>query len=66
LEIAQGLTKPLLPSDSADPVSRLRKWRNLVHPGRELKDIALDGIRPSKERAKIAIGVLEFVASELK
>ncbi|MBW8011016.1 MAG: hypothetical protein FVQ83_07225 [Chloroflexi bacterium] len=65
VEVGSKLNTPVLPADSLDQIGQLRKWRNLIHPGRELKDNSNKRIRPTKTRAKNAIGFLEFVASEL-
>lgn len=63
--IAQQGPNTLLPADSAPQIGQLRYWRNLIHPGRELKEIAKNRISTSPQRAQNAIGFLEFVAHEL-
>lgn len=60
--IAQSLTNPILPSDSVPQIGQLRHWRNLVHPGREIKEIATKRITATPPRARNAIGYLEFIA----
>ncbi len=65
LNVALRLTPPLLPEDAAAGAHQLRQWRNLIHPGRELRDERNKRIKPTKERAKNAIAYLEFIAEEL-
>jgi hypothetical protein len=63
--VASGMPLPLLPADSMNQVGQLRQWRNLIHPGRELKSQAKDRVQPTPQRAKSAVAFLEFVAHEL-
>jgi hypothetical protein len=63
--VATHLSPPLLPDDAITGVNQLRQWRNLIHPGRELKDTRNKGIRPTAARAHNAISFLRFVAEEL-
>lgn len=65
VNIASQLNPALLPSDSLSQIGQLRKWRNLIHPGRELKESAKGRIKPTKTRAKNSLAFLEFLASEL-
>lgn len=55
----------LLPDDASTGAIQLRKWRNLIHPGRELKDARNKRIRPSPARAQNSISFLLFIAEEL-
>ncbi len=63
--VATHLSPPLLPDDAITGANQLRQWRNLIHPGRELKDARNKGIRPTAARAQNAISFLQFVAEEL-
>ncbi|MDA1329601.1 MAG: hypothetical protein DWG76_08040 [Chloroflexi bacterium] len=65
VEVAQNIPSPVLPSDSGPQIGQLRHWRNLVHPGREIKETASKRVNPTKQRAKNAVGFLEFIAHEL-
>ena len=65
VNVALHLTPPLLPDDATTGAHQLRKWRNLIHPGRELKDARNKRIQPTKERANNAISFLQFIAKEL-
>ncbi len=56
----------IVPGDIDSQLGQLRKWRNLVHPGRELKDAAQKRIRPTKQRAENAIGFLGLLMDEIK
>lgn len=56
---------PLLPDDATTGAHQLRRWRNLIHPGRELRDARTKRIRPTKERANNAIAFLLFIGQEL-
>lgn len=55
----------LLPHDASTGASQLRQWRNLIHPGRELRDARNKLIRPTAARARNAISFLQFIAEEL-
>lgn len=55
----------LLPEDAITGANQLRKWRNLIHPGRELKDARIKRIRPTPARARNSISFLQFIADEL-
>jgi hypothetical protein len=65
VNVAVSLTPSLLPDDATTGAHQLRKWRNLIHPGRELKDTRNKRIQPTKERANNAISFLQFIAKEL-
>ncbi len=65
VNVAINMKPPLLPEDATTGAHQLRRWRNLIHPGRELKDARNKRIQPSKERANSAIAFLQFVAKEL-
>jgi hypothetical protein len=56
----------LLPDDASASAGQLRQWRNLIHPGRELKDTRAKRIRPTLGRARNSISFLQFIAEELK
>jgi len=62
--VASHLSPPLLPDDTSKSATQLRQWRNLIHPGRELKDTR-KGIKPSKARAHNAVAFVKFIAEEL-
>jgi hypothetical protein len=66
VQVASGLKPRLLPADSESGADQLRKWRNLVHPGRELRDSKAKRIKPSAARARNAVAFLQFVADELR
>jgi len=66
VQVASRLSPPLLPSDAETGADQLRKWRNLIHPGRELKDSRTKGIKPTAARARNAVAFLQFVADELQ
>ncbi|MBA4384191.1 MAG: hypothetical protein C0410_05600 [Anaerolinea sp.] len=55
----------LLPDDASTGATQLRQWRNLIHPGRELKDARDKRIRPTPARAQNSISFLQFIAEEL-
>jgi len=65
INVAPGLTPPLLPDDAVTGAHQLRQWRNLIHPARELRDARNKRIKPTKERARNAIAFLQFIATEL-
>jgi len=56
----------LLPDDANTGATQLRKWRNLIHPGRELKDARNQRIKPTPARAQNSISFLQFIAEELE
>jgi hypothetical protein len=66
VNVALNTIPPLLPDDATTGAHQLRKWRNLIHPGRELKDSRNKRIQPSKERANNSIAFLLFIAKELE
>jgi hypothetical protein len=63
--VATHLSPPLLPDDAITGANQLRQWRNLIHPGRELKDARNKRITPTAPRAQNAISFLQFIAEEL-
>lgn len=65
VQVATNLKPPLLPADAETGADQLRKWRNLVHPGRELRDSKTKRIKPSAARARNAVAFLQFVADEV-
>lgn len=65
VQVASKLSPPLLPSDAETGAHQLRTWRNLIHPGRELKDSKAKGIKPTAARARNAVAFLQFVADEV-
>jgi len=65
VSIAAKLKPSLLPDDAITGATQLRKWRNLVHPGRELKDARNIRVTPTKARARNAISFLQFIGDEL-
>jgi hypothetical protein len=66
VKVAIALKPALLPGDAETGADQLRKWRNLVHPGRELRDSKSKRIKPSAGRARNAVAFLQFVADELE
>jgi len=56
----------LVPGDIDSQLGQLRQWRNLIHPGRELKDTAQKRIKPSARRAENAVGFLRLLADEIR
>jgi hypothetical protein len=65
ITVGLRLSPPLLPDDATTGAHQLRNWRNLIHPGRELREAHNRRIRPTKERANNAIAFLQFIAKEL-
>jgi len=65
VEISINMVPPLLPPDSEMMAKQLGKWRNLIHPGRELKELRNKRINPSPGRAKNAISFLQFIVEEM-
>lgn len=65
VEVAVAMSPPLLPKDAEAGASQLRQWRNLIHPGRELRENRRYRIKPTKARAGAAVALLRFVAEEL-
>lgn len=65
INVAVHLSPPLLPDDASTGAHQLRRWRNLIHPGRELREARNRRITPTRERANNAIAFLQFVAREL-
>jgi hypothetical protein len=63
--VAVRLSPPLLPDDAIAGANQLRQWRNLIHPGRELKDSRTKRIKPTPARARNALSFLNFIAEEL-
>ena len=66
VKVATALKPAVLPGDAETGADQLRKWRNLVHPGRELRDSKSKRIKPSAGRARNAVAFLQFVADELE
>lgn len=66
VEVATSLSSPLLTVDTKSGAHQLRKWRNLIHPGRELKDSKSKGIRPTPGRANSAVSFLRMVIEGLE
>lgn len=60
--VAQNFSPPILPHDSIPQIGQLRHWRNLIHPGREVKETITKRITATSTRARNAIGFLEFIA----
>lgn len=56
----------LVPGDIDSQLGQLRQWRNLIHPGREIKDSAQKRVKPTARRAENAIGFLRLLADEIK
>lgn len=65
VSVATHLDPPLLPEDAISGATQLRQWRNLIHPGRELKDTKNKRIKPSASRARNAVSFMRFIADEL-
>ncbi len=65
VSVATSMSPSLLPSDAASGATQLRKWRNLIHPGRELRETRSNRIKPTAARASTAIAFLQLVAEEL-
>jgi len=65
VEVAMRMSPPLLPEDAEAGATQLRRWRNLIHPGRELKDSRNRRISPTAARARNAISFLELIAEQL-
>jgi len=63
--VAMKMSPPLLPTDAETGANQLRQWRNLIHPGRELKDSRNKRIKPTVARARNAIAFLQFIAEVL-
>ncbi len=63
--IATRVSPPVLSDDAGTGASQLRKWRNLVHPGRELKEKRNKRVTPSPARAANAIAFLQLIVEEL-
>jgi hypothetical protein len=65
VEISINMVPPLLPPDIEVIAKQLGKWRNLIHPGRELRDLKNKRIKPSPGRAKNAVSFLQIIVEEL-
>jgi len=65
VEISINMVPPLLPTDIEVIAKQLGKWRNLIHPGRELRDLRNKRIKPSPGRAKNAVSFLQITVEEL-
>lgn len=65
VQVAGRMSPPLLPTDAEAGADQLRQWRNLIHPGRELRDARSKRISPTASRARNAISFLQFIAEEL-
>lgn len=63
--VAMKMSPPLLAADAETGANQLRRWRNLIHPGRELKDSRSKRIKLTGARARNAIAFLQFIAEEL-
>jgi hypothetical protein len=63
--VAMKLSPSLLPVDAEAGATQLGRWRNLIHPGRELKDSRNRRISPTPARARNAIAFVQFIAEEL-
>lgn len=63
--VAMNMAPPLLPADAETGASQLGRWRNLIHPGRELKDSRSKRISPTPGRARNAIAFLQLIVEEL-
>jgi hypothetical protein len=55
----------LLSDDTSTGATQLRQWRNLIHPGRELKETRNKRIKPTPARAQNSISFLQLIAEEL-
>lgn len=65
VEVASHMKPPLLPADLTALADQVREWRNLIHPGRELRDARNKQIEVSKGRANAAISVLQIIQEHL-
>ena len=65
VQVGINLPTPILPADAETGADQIRKWRNLIHPGRELRDAASKRIKPTAARARNAVAFLQFIADEL-
>ena len=65
VSVGMAMSPPLLPADAESGASQLRQWRNLIHPGRELRDAKNKRISPTPGRARTAVSFLQFIADEL-
>jgi hypothetical protein len=65
VQVAVAMTPPLLPPDIEASAQQLRRWRNLVHPGNELRETKKNRIRPTPTRARSALGFLQLISDEL-
>ncbi len=65
VNVATHFSPRLLPDDAITGAHQLRTWRNLIHPGREIREARSKRIMPTKERANNAIAFLQFIAREL-
>jgi hypothetical protein len=63
--VASKISPQLLSEDTIAGATQLRKWRNLIHPGRELRDSRSNKISPTKARARNAIAFLQLIGEEL-
>jgi hypothetical protein len=63
--VASKMSPPLLPEDTIAGATQLRKWRNLIHPGRELRESRSKNISPTKARARNAIAFLQLIGEQL-
>jgi len=65
VKIATQMNPPLLPNDLIALADQTREWRNLIHPGRELRDARNKKIEVSPGRANAAISVLQIIEEHL-
>ncbi|TAH53544.1 MAG: hypothetical protein EYC68_03345 [Chloroflexota bacterium] len=65
VRVATQMNPPLLPTDLITLADQVREWRNLIHPGRELRDARNKEIEISKGRANAAVSVLQIIEEHL-
>jgi len=65
VKVASSFSPPLISEDAIAGATQLRKWRNLIHPGRELRDAKQKSISPTKARARNAIAFLQLIGEQL-
>jgi len=63
--VTVGTKLGLLSDDTSTGATQLRQWRNLIHPGRELKETRDKRIKPTPARAQNSISFLQLIAEEL-
>ncbi len=65
VKVASSFSPPLISEDAVAGATQLRRWRNLIHPGRELRDAKQKSISPTKAHARNAVSFLQLIGEQL-